>query len=151
MTWKPNVTVAAVIEAEGRYLLVRERDRERLVLNQPAGHLEPGESLLDAVVRETREETGRDFHPEAVLGIYRHYSAAQDITYLRVCFCGSVSERDPHLALDGDIVDTLWLPAADLVRRRSEMRSPMVLRCIEDYRAGRRFPLDLLVEPDHEP
>lgn len=148
MTWKPNVTVAAVIEAQGRYLLVQERDHGALVFNQPAGHLEPGESLLQAVVRETLEETGRRFEPEALVGIYRYHSPEQHITYLRVCFCGPASEPDPAAERDPDIADSVWLAPETLQERSAELRSPMVQRCIEDHRAGRRFPLDLLVELD---
>lgn len=150
MTWKPNVTVAAVIEHDGRYLLVQERDRGRLVLNQPAGHLEPHESLLDAVRRETLEETGRQFEPDALVGIYRFHSAAQDITYLRVCFCGRVSEPEPGRRLDPDIVDNVWLGADTLAQRNAELRSPLVQRCISDHQAGFRYPLELLVELDSQ-
>ncbi len=94
MTWKPNVTVAALIESGGRFLLVQERDRDRLVLNQPAGHLEPGESLVAAAVRETLEETGRPFHPQAIVGVYRYHSADNGVTYLRFCFCGEAADPE---------------------------------------------------------
>lgn len=151
MIWKPNVTVAAIIESGGRFLLVQERDGSRMVLNQPAGHLEPHESLAEAVTRETLEETGRRFRPEAVVGIYRFHSAANGITYLRFCFCGGASEPDAGRTLDPDIVANLWLSPAELEGRRHELRSPLVPRCIADYLAGRRYPLDMLRELDREP
>ena len=146
MIWKPNVTVAAVIESAGRYLLVQERDQERVVLNQPAGHLEPHESILDAVVRETLEETGRHFQPQALVGIYRFHSTDNGITYLRVCFCGSASDPEPDRILDPDIIDTVWLAPEAIEHRSRELRSPLVQHCIRDYQAGRRYPLDLLVD-----
>lgn len=146
MTWKPNVTVAAIIESAGRYLLVQERDRERVVLNQPAGHLEPHESLMDAVVRETLEETGRHFQPQALVGIYRFDNTDNGITYLRVCFCGNASAPEPGRALDADIIDTVWLAPEAVERRHRELRSPLVQHCIRDYQSGRRYPLDLLVD-----
>ncbi len=148
MTWKPNVTVAALIESGGRFLLVQERDADRLVLNQPAGHLEPGESLVAAAVRETLEETGRPFHPQGIVGVYRYQSPGNGITYLRFCFCGEASDPEIGRRLDPDIVRTLWLSPADLDARRAELRSPLVMRCIHDYLAGRRYPLELLGELD---
>lgn len=151
MPWKPNVTVAAVIATQGRFLLVQERDGARTVLNQPAGHLEPDESLTQAVVRETLEETGRHFRPEALVGIYRYHSAANGITYLRFCFCGSASEPETDRELDPDIVTTLWLSAEALEARHSELRSPLVQRCIGDYLAGQRYPLELLAELTPQP
>lgn len=146
MPWKPNLTVAAIIESDGRFLLVQERDQQRLVLNQPAGHLEPGESLVAAAIRETREETGRHFEPEAIIGIYRYHSPTNDVTYLRVCFSGTASAPQPGLALDTDIVDNVWLSQEELLQR--QLRSPLVARCVADYLAGVRYPLDLLIELD---
>lgn len=144
MTWKPNVTVAAVAEQDGRFLLVRERDAGRVVLNQPAGHLEPGESLLQAVAREALEETGRSFEPAGLVGIYRYASPERAVTYLRFCFHGRVGPADPRRRLDPDIMEALWLAPDELDAQA--LRSPLVRRCIEDYLAGRRYPLDLLVE-----
>ncbi len=148
MTWKPNVTVAALIESSGRFLLVQERDADRVVLNQPAGHLEPGESLVTAAVRETLEETGRAFNPQGIVGVYRYQNTGNGITYLRFCFCGEAADPEVGRRLDPDIVTTLWLSPADLETRRPELRSPMVMRCIHDYLAGRRYPLELLGELD---
>jgi len=140
------VTVAAVIEQDGRFLLVQERESGRAVLNQPAGHLEDGESLVMAVIRETLEETGRHFQPEAVIGIYRWRHPVKSITYLRVTFTGSGLRHDIDRTLDEGIEDTLWLSASE-IRRQSEMlRSPLVLKSIEDYLAGARYSLSVLAD-----
>lgn len=146
--WKPSVTVAAIVERDGRFLLVEEQTSEGIRLNQPAGHLDPGESLVDAVVRETLEETTRTFVPEALLGVYMARSAsayeAGAVTYVRFAFTGIVCEPDPARALDDGILRTLWL-TADEVRARADMhRSPLVMKCIEDHLAGNRYPLSVL-------
>ena len=141
MVWKPDVTVAALIERDGRYLVVEERIRGRLVFNQPAGHLEDGESLLDAVVRETLEETAWRFTPEWLLGCYLWRSPRGHST-LRFAFIGSVRDFDPQRALDPPVLATHWFTRAELVARASQLRTPLVLRCIDDYAAGRRLPLD---------
>lgn len=148
MVWKPHVTVAALAAQAGRYLLVEEEVAGRLVLNQPAGHLEPGESLFEAVVRETREETGRDFSPHALVGIYRWTNPESKETFLRVCFAGEVSEPVPGRGLDPEIRKTLWLHPDALREAPEHLRSPMVLRTIDDHRTGARFPLELLHELD---
>jgi len=146
MIWTPHVTVAAVIEQNGRFLLVQERESGRAVLNQPAGHLEDGESLVTAVIRETLEETGWHFQPEAVIGIYRWRHPVKSITYLRVTFTGSGLRHDIDRTLDEGIEDTLWLSASE-IRRQSEMlRSPLVLKSIEDYLAGARYSLSVLAD-----
>jgi phosphatase NudJ len=142
--WRPSVTVAAVIERGGRFLFVEERIDGRVVLNQPAGHLDPGESLVEACRREVMEETAHPFEPKALVGIYRWYYAAKDVTFLRVCFTGGVSAPDPDRELDKEIVRTVWLTAEDLVARKADHRSPLVSQCVADYMAGRRFPLELL-------
>jgi 8-oxo-dGTP pyrophosphatase MutT (NUDIX family) len=146
MTRGIDVTVAAIIERDGRFLVVEERSGGRLVLNQPAGHLEQGESLLAAVARETLEETGHRFEPDYVVGVYLWRSEEADTTYLRVAFCGAVEpSADVHAAsLDDGIVAVHWLSRAQLLRRGHELRSPMVLRCLDDYLAGQRYPLDCL-------
>jgi 8-oxo-dGTP pyrophosphatase MutT (NUDIX family) len=144
MTRGIDVTVAAIIERDGRFLMVEERSGGSLVLNQPAGHLEQGESLLAAVARETLEETGHRFDPEHVVGFYLWRSAEADTTYLRVAFCGEAEPSADVAALDDGIVAVHWLSRAQLERRAHQLRSPMVLRCIEDYLAGRRYPLDSL-------
>jgi len=144
--WKPSVTVAAVIERDGRFLLVEEETTEGLRLNNPAGHLDPGESPLEAVVRETLEETAKRFEPEALLGIYlsrfQRPAGGEDITYLRFAFSGRVSEPIPGRALDHGIVRTLWLTPDEMRAARERMRSPLVLQCLDDHLAGRRFPLE---------
>lgn len=146
MTWKPNVTVAAVIERDDKFLIVEERDGPRVVYNQPAGHLEADETLIEAAVRETLEETARAFRPTALVGVYRYLSSHNDITYLRFCFTGECGEPEHGRNLDPDIIQALWLSRDELVQRGEQLRSPMVLRCIDDYLAGRRWPLDLLTE-----
>ncbi|OYV00858.1 MAG: NUDIX hydrolase [Burkholderiales bacterium PBB5] len=148
--WKPSVTVAAVVEHGGRYLLIEEHTAEGLKLNQPAGHLDEGESLQQAVVRECLEETACAFVPQALLGVYlarfhrpaHDGQAAQDITYLRFAYCGSVGEPDPGRALDHGIVRTLWLTPDEVRASAARHRSPLVLRCVEDHLAGRRHALD---------
>ena len=148
--WKPSVTVAAIIEDGGRFLLVEEHTPQGLKLNNPAGHLDPGESPEQGVVREALEETGRVFSPRCLVGVYlsrvRHAGADQDedITYLRLAFAGTVGEPDPGRALDTGIVRTLWMSPAELQASRDRHRSPRVLQCIEDYLAGRRHPLDTI-------
>ena len=145
MIWKPNVTVAAVIERDGRFLLVEEHADNEIVFNQPAGHLDPNESLLHAVVRETREETGWRFIPHALTGIYRWSPASNEITYLRFCFMGECDDFDPDRELDQEIIATHWKTRAELTELN--LRSPLVTRSIDDYLLGRRYSLDLLVEP----
>jgi 8-oxo-dGTP pyrophosphatase MutT (NUDIX family) len=142
--WRPSVTVAAVIERGGRFLFVEERIDDRLVLNQPAGHLDPGESLVEACRREVMEETAHPFEPAALVGVYRWHYAAKDVTFLRFCFTGRVSAADPGRKLDPEIERVVWLTPEELVARKSDHRSPLVSQCVADYLAGRRFPLELL-------
>ena len=140
--WKPNVTVAAVIEREGRFLLVEEETADGIRVNQPAGHLDHGESLVDAVARETLEETAHRFTPTGLLGVYM-VGGNPGVTYLRFAFVGELGERVAGRALDSGILRTLWLTLPEL-KARSDHRSPLVVRCIDDYRAGQRFPLEAL-------
>ncbi len=142
--WKPAVTVAAIIEREGRFLFVEEEAEGRRVLNQPAGHLDPGESLIAAVAREVLEETAHRFTPTALLGVYRWHYAPQDVTFLRFAFCGDVGDAEPGRALDREILALHWLTPQELSARRAMHRSPLVERCVEDYLAGTRFPLGAL-------
>jgi len=142
--WKPAVTVAAIIEREGRFLFVEEEADGRRVLNQPAGHLDPGESLLAAVAREVLEETAHRFTPTALLGIYRWHYAPQDVTFLRFAFCGEALETEPGRALDQEILAVHWFTPQALSARRMMHRSPLVERCVADYLAGKRFPLEAL-------
>ncbi len=151
MTWTPHVTVAAVVERGGRFLLVEERIDGRHLYNQPAGHLEADESLLEAVVRETLEETGREFRPQAMVGIYRWTRPDGGPTFLRFTFCGTCGEPAPGRALDEGIVRAWWADPEALRADPQRLRSPLVLRSIDDYRAGRRYPLELLAEADAGP
>jgi len=144
MIWKPSVTVAAVIERGGRFLFVEERIDGRLVLNQPAGHLDPGESLVAACRREVLEETAHAFEPREIIGIYRWHYAAKDVTFLRFCFTGVAGDADPARKLDKEIVRLHWLTPAELEARKDDHRSPLVAKCVADFLAGRRFPLELL-------
>jgi 8-oxo-dGTP pyrophosphatase MutT (NUDIX family) len=144
MTFRPDVTVAAIIERDGRFLVVEERAARRIVINQPAGHLERGESLVEAVVRETLEETAHALVPEALTGIYLWHQPAVDRTFLRVAFTGSVTGPDAARKLDRCIIRTAWMTREQLAARPNVLRSPLVLRCIDDYLAGTRHPLSLL-------
>lgn len=144
MPFRPDVTVAAIVEREGRFLVVEERAARRIVVNQPAGHLEQGEDLVEAVIRETLEETACRFFPEAVTGLYLWRHPVIDKTFLRIAFCGSVEGPDPARRLDRCILRTAWMTRSQLAERPGRLRSPLVLRCIDDYLAGRRHPLSLL-------
>jgi 8-oxo-dGTP pyrophosphatase MutT (NUDIX family) len=148
MQGSPDVTVAAVAEVAGRFLFVEERVNGRLLFNQPAGHVEHGETLLAAVVREAREETGWHFDPQSLLGVYVWHNPASDRTVLRFAFTGTVSEHDATLPLDDGIVGTHWLTPAELDRHEPRLRSPLVQRCVRDYLAGRRHDLECVAELD---
>ena len=139
----PSVTVAAVIEQDGKFLFVEENIDGRRVLNQPAGHLDPGESLEHACVREVMEETAHEFTPRNLVGVYRWFYTPKDITYLRFCFAGEVGVFHEKRPLDKEIVALHWLTFEELKERHSEHRSPLVQKCVEDYLAGRRYPLEL--------
>ena len=154
--WKPNVTVAAVIartiDGVQKFLLVEEKTRDGLKINNPAGHLDPGESPLDACIRETLEETAFHFRPTAIVGVYlsrfeRTGSAKEeplDITYLRFAFCGELGGHVAGQALDEGIVRTVWMDIDELKAEPATHRSPLLLRCVEDYLAGKRYPLELI-------
>ena len=146
--WKPHVTVAAVVEDRGRFLLVEERVDGRRVFNQPADHLEEGESLLQAVVRETLEETGRQFRPAAVVGLYRWQQPGKGDTYLRVTFSGQCGAREPDRQLDPDIEQALWMAPQEIRSQADSLRSPLVWRSIEDHLAGHAYPLSVLGDVD---
>jgi len=148
LRWKPSVTVAAVIEHAGRYLLVEEHTPEGLRLNNPAGHLEPGESPLEAVIREVLEETGRCFVPQALVGVYlsrfQRAATGEDVTYLRLAFAGTAGEPEAGRVLDAEIVRTLWLTPQELQACPALHRSPLLMRCVADHQAGQRHPLGLI-------
>ena len=138
------MTVAAVVERDGRFLLVEEETARGLVFNQPAGHLDRGESLIDAVRRETLEETAHSFEPTGLLGVYQYRSTDDAVTYLRFAFTGRITAHDPSRALDHGIVRAVWLGLPEIRRDAGRHRSPLVLRCIEDYLAGAHYPLAVL-------
>lgn len=154
--FKPSVTVAAIIEREGRYLLVEEHTPEGLKLNNPAGHLEQGETPLQGVLREALEETAHRFQPEALLGLYmsrfQRPNTAEDVTYMRIAYCGGIEGEGPvpGLALDEGIVRWLWLSPEEIAaaREAGRLRSPLVWQCLQDHRAGQRLPLDLIQADD---
>ncbi|MDR2689319.1 MAG: NUDIX hydrolase [Azoarcus sp.] len=142
--WKPNVTVAAVIERKGRFLVVEEETDEGLRFNQPAGHLEAGESLVEAVAREAVEETAHPFTPEYLVGIYLWPRPQGDITYLRFAFGGLAGEEIAGRTLDTGIVRAVWMTFDELRATRERHRSPLIMQCVEDWLAGRRHGLDIL-------
>ena len=147
---KPDVTVAAVVERDGRFLLVEERIAGRLVLNQPAGHVEHGETLLAAVVREAREETAWGFDPQWLLGLYQWQHPHSGRTFLRFAFGGTVRDHDPRQPLDTEIVATHWLSVDELRQQRARLRTPLVMRCVEDHLAGTRAGLAAVATLDRD-
>jgi len=146
--WRPRVTVAAVIEKDGRFLLVEEQTNGGLKLNNPAGHLDPGETPADGCAREVLEEAAYEFRATALLGVYLarsiKNSTGEDQTYLRMAFCGELGAHDPLRPLDAGIVRTLWLTPDEVRASAGRHRSPLVLKCIEDYLAGVRHPLSVI-------
>ncbi|HNE70795.1 MAG TPA: NUDIX hydrolase [Giesbergeria sp.] len=150
--WKPNVTVAALIERDGHFLLVEEDTADGLRLNNPAGHLDPGESPIQACIREVLEETAHDFTPTAVVGVYlnrfRRTRTGDDITYLRFAFAGQLGTHHGWRALDEGIVRTVWMTPEEIRATRDRHRSPLLLRCLDDYLAGQRFSLNLVHTDD---
>lgn len=144
MIWKPNTTVAAIVEQHGKFLLVEEETDDGLRINQPAGHLEDGETLLQAVVREANEETAYTFQPEALLGIYHWRHPSKEVTYLRFAYIGSVSNHQPTQKLDDGILRAVWMTVDEVRANTTILRSPQVLTCIEHYLAGQRFPLNVV-------
>jgi 8-oxo-dGTP pyrophosphatase MutT (NUDIX family) len=141
--WRPSVTVAAIIERNGKFLFVEELQDGRRVLNQPAGHLDPGETLIAACAREVMEETAHRFEPAGLVGIYRWFYKPADVTFLRFCFSGEILGVE-NAALDKEIVALHWLTPAELKERSPMHRSPLVQQCVDDYVAGRNFPLAVL-------
>ena len=144
MQWKPHATVAAIVEQQGQFLLVEETTDRGNRFNQPAGHLEDNETLFNAVIRETLEETAYTFAPQSLLGIYHWKHAHNDTTYLRFAFIGSVTSHQPELALDDGIIRAVWMTIDEIRSKAALMRSPQVITCIEDYLSGKQFPLDVI-------
>ena len=144
MTWAPHVTVATIIEHDNRFLMVYEEADGHKVYNQPAGHLDPDETLQQAAVRETLEETGWTVRLTGVVGVNLYTAPANGITYCRTTFIGEALSHDAARALDTGIIEAVWLSYEDLLAKKSQLRSPMTLQIVEDYRAGRRFPLEVV-------
>lgn len=145
--WKPSVTVAAVVERDGRFLMVEEETTDGVRLNQPAGHLDPGETLVHAAAREALEETAHRFTPTALLGVYVARTvpkAGAPVTYVRFAFTGELGEAEAGRALDDGILRVLWLTVDEIRERSAQHRSPLVTKCVDDYLGGRRYPLDLV-------
>ena len=145
MQWKPSTTVGAIAENNGRFLLVEENINDKLVFNQPAGHLEHGETIIEAVKREVLEETAWEFEPEYLVGVYLYPNPNDpDITYLRFCFYGHCSNEHKGQELDEGILRAAWLTREEIEEQRNRMRSPLVEQCIDDYLNGNRYPLDII-------
>jgi 8-oxo-dGTP pyrophosphatase MutT (NUDIX family) len=142
--WKPNVTVAALIERDGHFLLVEEETDDGIRFNQPAGHLDEGESLVTACAREALEETAWQFTPTTLVGIYQWPRPQRDITYLRFAFAGVLGKHDSLRVLDQGILRAVWLTPEEIEAMQARHRSPLIWQCVQDYLAGRRFPLDLI-------
>lgn len=142
--WKPNVTVAALMERDGRFLLVEEETDDGIRFNQPAGHLDEGESLVEACSREALEETAHAFMPTELVGIYQWPRPQGDITYLRFAFAGKVGAHETARQLDAGILRAVWLTPEEIEVCQARHRSPLVLQCVRDWLAGRRFPLDVI-------
>ena len=141
--WQPHVTVAAIIEHDNKFLFVEEQINGQIFINQPAGHIEENESFTDAVIRETLEETGWHFVPQFLIGIYRWMHPQTGETFLRHCFSGEVTHQEQGFQLDKEILRTLWMDKDELLQHPSELRSPLVSQCIDDYLKGSRYSLEL--------
>jgi len=150
LRWKPNVTVAAIIERDGRFMLVEQHTAEGLRLNTPAGHLDPGETPAEGCAREALEETAHAFTPTALVGIYMarfqrgEGNTLEDVTYLRFAYTGELGAKEEGRALDHGIVRTLWMTIDEVRASADRHRSPLLLQCIEDYLSGQRYPLSLV-------
>lgn len=142
--WKPNTVVATIVEQDGRFLFVEEESDGRAVFNQPAGHLDPGETLLDAARRETLEESGWHVEPTGLVGIYLVEPPGTTITYQRFCFRARAVRHEPARPLDKEIIRAVWMTREELLAERARHRSPLVLRCVDDYLAGHDYPLSLI-------
>ena len=146
--WLPHLTVAAIIEQKGRFLCVEELAHGETVINQPAGHVEKNETLVEACIRETLEETAWRVKPSAFLGTYMYTSYSNNITYCRMSFIAEALEEVPNLTLDNGILRAQWFSAKEIRNKKAQLRSPMVLKCIEDYLSGQSYPLDIICEQE---
>lgn len=144
MIWKPNVTVASIVELNGKFLMVEEESPTGPVLNQPAGHLELSESMEDAVVRETLEETGYRFTPEAVVGCYLWHNGGNETTYYRTTYTGTVCDKVIATELDKGIIRALWMTYYEILANERRLRSPVIIESLNDYRLGAHYPLSLI-------
>jgi len=144
MPWTPHVTVASILKQDNKYLFVLEGKNKSLVINQPAGHWEQGETLLEAAIRETLEETAWHFEPQALTGIYQWYHEPKKQTFLRFCFSGTLLKHDETRTLDPDIESAIWLSEDELRTRHAEHRSPLVQRCMDDYLSGIQHDLRII-------
>lgn len=145
MTWTPHATVAVVVEKDSKFLLVKERSHGEIVFNQPAGHVEEGESILDAAIRETLEESGWEVELESVIGLYTYKAPANGVTYYRICFSAKAIQKVSD-ELDSDIISEHWLTYDEVTAIENQLRSPLVKRCIDDFRDNRRYPLSIIYE-----
>ncbi len=146
MPWLPHLTVACMVECNGKLLFVEERSQGSIVLNQPAGHLEDGETLAQAALRETLEESGCTVELEAIQGIYKHRSLEKDCTYIRVCYLAKLIQEDVNRELDQDIIRTAWLSPEEALQQEARFRSPLVKNCIQDFLNNKTYPLELVDE-----
>lgn len=144
MSWSAHVVVASIVERDGRFLIVEEQIEGGLLLNQPAGHWEQGETLIEGARREALEETRWEVEPTHLLGIYHHDPANLDYGFLRIAFVARALRERPELALDAGIERALWMSRDEIVASQARHRSPMVLRCVDDYLSGKRYPLDMI-------
>ena len=144
MSFEPHVTVATVIERDNKYLLIEERCNGRLTYNQPAGHLEADETLQQAALRETREETGWDVELQGVVGMALYLAPAIGVTYHRSTFFASPRQHHPEQALDDGIERVVWMSYEEMLNNADRMRSPLVIKAVEQYRNGHRYPLDMV-------
>lgn len=146
MSWYPHATVSTIVEDKGKFLLVEEESSGKIVFNQPAGHIEQGETFIEAAYRETLEETGWHVEPKYLTGFYVYTSKNNSITYHRACFYADKVRHEPNLTLDQGIIRAVWLNRDEIVALSDKLRSPMVLKCIDDYIAGKKYPLELIYE-----
>jgi len=146
MDWHPHATVAVIVEMEGKFLLVEERSSGEIVFNQPAGHIEEGETFIEAACRETLEESAWHVSPKYLTGFYVYKSGNNNTTYHRACFYAEAVKHEPERELDEGIIRAVWMTRDEIVAHTDKLRSPMVLKCIDDYLAGKQYPLDLIHE-----
>ena len=146
MSWTPHLTVATVVERDQRFLIIEEHINGHPVLTQPAGHVEANETLIEAAIRETREESGWSVEPVALLGLYSYTTPCKTMTFYRTCFIAKAISYDQHLPLDSGILAVHWLTLEEMKAQQDKMRSPIVIKCIEDYCKGQKFPLQAIFE-----